>query len=428
MSSYGYLEKKIMIVGEKLNNNKLLMILRDAFILVFPLTIFGSIALVICNFPYLEKLIGDDYVNKLKDILNPASSVTMSVITIFICLGIGYYTSINKKINPIYGALISLTSFLLLTPFTVVKEDKEVISYALSFKHLGVKGMFVGIIASFIAAYLYSYFTNKDWKIRMPKSVPDAVSNSFSSLIPAVLTLALFLAIRNIFLFTPWGNVHDFISKVIQIPLTNLGKGLIATLVAVFLTQIFWFFGLHGQIIINSVMDPIWRVLSLENYNAFRAGNELPNIVTKQFIDTFTVGLGGTGMTLIIVISMLIVMKSRQMREIGKLAAIPGIFNINEPCIFGLPIVLNPIILIPWVLAPVAATLFAYIAMYIGIVPPTTGVEIPWATPVIINGFLATNSIMGSLLQILQMIIVGLVWLPFLTVMDNRNYINEEKN
>src|SRR5690606_36105222 len=146
-------------------------------------------------------------------------------------------------------------------------------------------------------------------------------------------------------------NLHDFVYNVIQQPLTGLGSGLPATLIAVFFVQLLWFFGLHGQIIVNSVMDPIWNTLMLENQEAFKAGEELPHIVTKSFMEMYTVGMGGSGSTLIVVILMAFVMKSRQMKDVGRLALAPGIFNVNEPVIFGMPLVLNASIFIPWILA-----------------------------------------------------------------------------
>lgn len=255
----------------------------------------------------------------------------------------------------------------------------------------------------------------------MPSQVPPAVSRSFTALIPAVLTLSIFLALRGIFTFTPWGNMHDFVFQIVQALLTNLGRGLIPTLLSILAIQILWFFGLHGQVIVNSVVDPIWNTLSLENISAFTAGEALPNVVTKQFMETFTVSLGGTGMTLVVLLLILGFMKSKQLKQVGKLALPPGIFNVNEPTIFGLPIVLNPTIAIPWILAPMAATALAYFAMSTGIVPMTTGVAVPWTVPVFISGMLATNSIMGGVLQLAQMAVVALIWFPFLKALDKNN-------
>lgn len=428
MNLFEKIEEPIMMIGEKLNNNKVLRILRDAFMLAFPLTIFGSIMLIIANFPYLDKLLGAEGVTALQNALNPASTATMSIATIFICLGIGYYYSKEEEVDPIFGAAIALTSFLLLTPFEApIGDTGEMLGGVLNIDRLGAKGMFVGMFGSFFSAWLYAKFVKKNFIIKMPPSVPTAVSKSFAALIPAFLTLTIFLLIRIGFSFTSWGNVHDFIYEIIQTPLTNLGKGLVATIIAIFAIQVLWFFGLHGQIIVNSVIDPIWNTLSLENLAAFQSGQELPNIITKQFIETFTVSLGGTGMTLIVLIIILAFMKSRQLKEVGKLALPAGVFNVNEPVIFGLPIVLNPMFVIPWIVAPILATIVAYFAMAIGIVPLTTGVAVPWTTPVFISGTLATNSIMGGVLQLVQMLIVAIVWFPFLKALDKRNVIEEKK-
>lgn len=426
MNFMSSLESKIMVVGEKLNNNRVLKVLRDAFMLVFPMTIFGSIMLIIANFPYLNVMIGDEAVATLQELLGPASTCTMSIATVFVTMGIGYYMSKELEVDGIYGAAIALTAFFLLTPAVApIDESGQMLNNVFNIDRLGAKGMFVGMICGFISAYLYAWVTHKNWTIKMPPQVPPAVAKSFSALIPAFLTLLLFLVLRIVFTFTPWGNVHDFIYNVIQSPLTNLGKGLAATIIAILACQFLWFFGLHGQIIVNSVMDPIWNTLTLENLSAFQAGQAVPNLVTKQFVEIFTVGLGGTGMTLAVVLTMLFLMKSRQLREVGKLAAPAGIFNVNEPVIFGLPIVLNPMVLIPWVLAPIVSLLFAYFMMATGLCPYTTGVTVPWTTPVLLSGFLATNSIMGSVVQLGQMAIVFVIWFPFLKALDRNNLRDE---
>ena len=201
-------------------------------------------------------------------------------------------------------------------------------------------------------------------------------------------------------------------------------NNVIDELIAVFLVQILWFFGLHGQVIVNSVMDPIWLSTAQDNYAAFTDGaSELPHIVTKPFMETYTVGMGGSGSTLIVVVLMAFFMKSRQMKDVGRLALGPGIFNVNEPAIFGLPIVLNAAIFIPWVLAPMVTTAFNYIMISTGIFPMTIGAIIPWTIPFFINGALATNSIMGGVLQLISMGIIGLIWYPFLKLVDKQNLL-----
>lgn len=412
----------LMKLGEKFAQNKTLQILRDAFMLAFPLTIFGSITLVIANFPFLDKILGEQGAATLNALLGPASTATMSIATVFTVLGIGYYFSKDRKCDPIFGAAISLAAFIMITPMEVehVLEDGTavMVGSVLAIDRLGARGMFVGMLAAFLAAFLYCWITKKNWTIKMPASVPPAVSKSFSALIPACLTLTVFLAVRIGFTFTPWGNIHDFIYELVQAPLTSLGSSLIATLLAIFSIQILWFFGLHGQIIVNSVLDPIWNTLTMENLMAFQAGEALPNIVTKQFIEIFTVGIGGSGMTLAAVIILAFFCRSRQLKQMGRLALPAACFNINEPIIFGLPIVLNPTILIPWILAPVINVCIVYFAMATGLVPLTTGVTVPWTTPIFLSGMLATNSWQGGVIQLVELAVVFVCWLPFLKALD----------
>lgn len=259
----------------------------------------------------------------------------------------------------------------------------------------------------------------------MPEGVPEGVSKSFSSLIPITFTLTIFLLIRILFSFTTFETVQNFIFTVIQKPLTSLGSGLAATIIAVLIIQLFWFFGLHGQIIVNSIMDPIWMTLSLENLEAFNAGLERPNIVNNQFIDTFIVGMGGTGMTMAVILGIFFITKSKQLRQLGKLGGAPSIFNVNEPIIFGLPIVMNPFIIIPWLLSPVIVTIVTYFSMATGLVPVSTGVHVPWTTPIFIGGMLVTNSIAGGILQLVNLAIVVLIWIPFLAILDKQYFRSE---
>ncbi|MFE0442210.1 PTS cellobiose transporter subunit IIC [Aerococcus sp. NPDC058936] len=401
----------------KLGNNRYLTVLRDAFMLAFPLTMFGSIVVVFNNLPFFP----DELKGTLGTLLGNGQNATMSIMTIFVAFGIGYYLTKSYDEDGVFGGVVALASFLILTPFNFLTAEGVEVAGALTSDRLGAKGMFIGMLAAFLATEIYVRITKKGIKITMPEGVPDAVSRSFSSLIPAISTLTVFLLINAAVVGLFNTNLHDVIYTFIQQPLTGLGSSLPATLLALFLTQILWFFGLHGQVIINSVLDPIWQTLSLENLAAYEAGQELPHIITKSFMDTFTVSLGGTGMTLMVVILMAFVMKSKQSKEIGKLGLGPGIFNVNEPVIFGLPIVLNASMVIPWVLTPLVVTVFNYFMMASGIFPATTGVVVPWTMPLFFSGMMATNSIMGGILQLIDVVIVGAIWFPFLKVQDKAN-------
>lgn len=407
---------KLLPVANKLASNRYLSILRDAFMLAFPLTMFGSIVVVICNLPFLN----DEMKALLNELLGSGQSATMSIMTVFVTFGIGYYLSKSYDVEGIFGGAISFASFLILTPFFVTSDSGETISNALSLDRLGAKGMFLGMIVSFIAAEIYSRTSRKGWQIKMPDSVPPAVAKSFAALIPAILTLSIFTAINAIVTVGLNTNLHDVIYNIIQVPLVGLGSSIWATLLAIFFIQFLWFFGLHGQILVNSVMDPVWNTLMFENLEAYKAGEHLPHIITKPFMEVFTVGLGGSGMTLAVVIIMAFFLRKKQYRDVGRLALGAGIFNVNEPVIFGLPIVLNATILIPWVIAPIIVTAFNYFVMAIGIVPAPTGVSVPWTVPIFFSGIIATNSLAGGLLQIVDFILVGFIWYPFLRMLDKQ--------
>ena len=414
------LGEKLMPIATKLGQNRYLLVLRDAFMLAFPLTMFGSIIVVLNHLPFFSP----ETQSTLNGLFSNGQNATMSILSVFVTFGIGYYLSKSYDVEAAFGGVVSLAAFLILTPFNILTENGEEIGGVLSLDRLGAKGMFIGMIAAFLAAEMYSRLTKKGFTIKMPEGVPPAVANSFSALIPAIGTLTVFNLVNAVVTNVFNTNLHDWIYNVIQAPLTGLGTSLGATLIAVFLVQILWFFGLHGQVIVNSVMDPIWLSTAQDNYAAFTDGaSDLPHIVTKPFMETYTVGMGGSGSTLIVVVLMAFFMKSRQMKDIGRLALGPGILNVNEPAIFGLPIVLNAAIFIPWVLAPMVTTAFNYIMISTGIFPMTIGAIIPWTIPFFINGSLATNSIMGGVLQLISMGIIGLIWYPFLKLVDKQNLL-----
>ncbi|MCI7678545.1 MAG: PTS cellobiose transporter subunit IIC [Streptococcus orisratti] len=407
---------KLLSLANVLGSNRYLGVLRDAFMLAFPITMFGSIIVVINNLPFFS----DNLKGTLYDLLGNGQLATMSIMTVFVVFGIGYYLSKSYNVEGVFGGAVALSSFLLLTPFHTQTDGGETVSNVLSLDRLGAKGMFLGMITAFIAAELYSRFSNKGWQIKMPETVPPAVAKSFAALIPGTLTLSIFLGINAIVTGVFNVNLHDVIYQVIQKPLVGLGSSLGATLIALFFVQLLWFFGLHGQILVNSVMDPIWNTLNLENLEAYNAGKEVPHIISKAFMETFTVGLGGSGMTLAVIIIMAFVLKKKMYRDVGRLALGAGIFNVNEPVIFGLPIVMNATILIPWLIAPLIVTTLNYSVMALGIVPAPTGVSVPWTVPVFFSGMMATNSIMGGILQLIDVLLVGIIWYPFLLVLDRQ--------
>lgn len=194
-------------------------------------------------------------------------------------------------------------------------------------------------------------------------------------------------------------------------------------IIAYLFLHFFWFFGINGSSVVGAVFNPVLRALSIENLNAFKDGHEIPNIITGQFQDMFAT-FGGGGSTLSLILIMILVCKSQRVKKLSQLSLVPGIFGINEPIIFGLPIVLNPIILIPFALVPTINIIIAYFCMDLGLVAYTNGIQLPWTTPPIISGFLVSGW-QASVLQGLLILLGMAVYYPFIKVLDTQ-YLKEE--
>jgi len=425
------IEEKLMPIAEKLATNRYLLAIRDGFMLAMPLLIIGAMSLLFAYLPitgydtFMAKLFGASWM----DFFMVPYHATMAIMTVFVILGISNSLSKHYKIEGMSTAVISLTGFLILTPFFTMftAEGSKIavkVGGVIPMEWISSKGLFVGMLSAILATEIVRFVINKGWVIKMPDGVPPTVAKSFSSLIPAAITIIIFNFVRLGFTFTSYETIHNFIFTVLQLPLTSLGDSLGATLVANFFIGLFWSFGISGGDVVQSVMSPIWIALSGDNLTAFQAGLALPHIITQQF-NSIYLWIGGGGATLGLCLLLLFKCKSQQCKKIGKLAILPGIFGINEPIIFGLPIVLNPIMLIPFILTPLILAVVTYICMSTGIVPRPNGVIIPWTTPPIIGGYLISG-IRGALLQAVELVISLFIYLPFITVVD-RTYCEQEK-
>ena len=418
------LSEKLMSFAGIIGKNIYLLSLRDAFMLSFPLTMFGSILLVVTNFPGFSEKAREG----LGALMGHSIESSMLLMSIFVSIGIGYYLYLYK--NPkrtqdaIYSGAVALVSFFIVTPFSVKLENGELMTGVIPTSLVGAQGLFVAIFVSIISTTIYGFLLNKNLTIKMPKDVPPAISKSFSAIIPGFLTLSVFMIINILFKHTKFESIHTFVYEFLQKPLVGLGTSFFATIIAATLVQFFWFFGVHGHLVVNPIMDTIWNVASLENLNAYNAGQPLPHIVTKQFMEMFSVSIRSMG-ALSALTAIFIVSRIKQQREVAKLGFIPGIFNISEPTLFGLPVILNPILAIPWILGSPITISIAYFATKIGIMPRTTGVAVPWTMPLGISGTLATNSIMGGVVQIVGFVVMVLLWIPF--ILYSQKQYEEEK-
>ena len=426
------LEKFLMPVANTLSKNKVLCAIRDGFLITVPITIVCSIFLLISNFPiqgfldFMTSIFGpswDSYCGRVV-------TVGFDCIALLSVLSIGYCYAREKGIDNRIGAgVTALVCFLIITPQSMSKTV-EGLADAVSisgygFKFFGTQGMFLAMLVGILAVEIFAFAVKKKLVIKLPDGVPPAVMDSFASLIPAGIAMIVFFVAGIIFSMTPYEYAHYFIYQVLQQPLVGLGKLAGFEVIYQFLSTLLWFFGINGPAVTNTVFSPIHKVLTVENYEAAQAGLEMVNIFTSGFSDFFC-NFGGGGSTLGLVFLMAFVAKSNRMKTLGRLSLPAGIFGINEPIIFGLPVVLNPIIAIPFNLCPVINTIIGYLATVTGIMPITLGVQLPWTCPAIFSGFLVTGSIMGSVVQIVQIVLNVVIYYPFFKVMDDK-YLAEEK-
>ncbi|WP_312974739.1 PTS sugar transporter subunit IIC [Atlantibacter sp.] len=418
------MERKILPLAMKIEGNDYLSAIKDGFIRIMPFLIIGSFFLLIANLPlpgYNEFII-HIFGNKLIGRLNYVLDATYSIMALLVVVSTSVSLAKRWQLNEISCALISLVSFLIVTPFRAPVENGVIVD-VIPVSALGAQGLFLSLIVTLIAVRLYRLLNHPRLTIQMPASVPPAVANSFSSLIPSLIIVVMFWLARLLFEITPFGTAQEMIFKVLQAPMMELGNTLPSQMIAEFFVSFFWFFGLHGDSIVTAIMGPIWRSLTLENMQAMKQGFPPVNIITQQFRDVFLI-CGGTGFTLAMLLVMLFKAKSKRMREIAKLASPAAIFNINEPIIFGVPIALNPVLFIPFIIVPVILCVITYSAMSFGLLPLTSGLEIPWTTPIFISGFLICGW-KGMLFQAINLAVAMAVYYPFVMALD-RQYLREE--
>lgn len=409
------MENFIEIAG-RIGAQRHLVAIRDGFVAIMPLIIVGSIAILINNFPPLGNFEFVEWMNGIfgdgnwQTVGGSIWNGTFAVLGLLIAFSIAYNLAKSYDIDGLSAGLISAAAYIMLVP--------ETPDWGLNFAWLGAQGLFIAIILGLVLTELFRVLVNSKFTIKMPEGVPDGVARSFTALIPASIILIIvgfFQAMISVFAEV---SVFEIIFNVIQEPLQGLGDTLPAAMIISFLNHLLWFFGLHGTNILGSVIEPIYLPLIEENLNLFMSGVsafDVPNLVTKPFLDSF-VFMGGSGTTIALIIAILIVVrqeKNHPYREVAKLSAPAGLFNINEPVIFGLPIVLNPVMLIPFIFIPVLLTVISYVALATGIVPKTVAI-LPWTTPPILSGYLVTGgSWRGVGLQIVNIGVAVLLYIPF---------------
>ncbi|SDC31503.1 PTS system, cellobiose-specific IIC component [Pelagirhabdus alkalitolerans] len=418
MSNTGF-QQKLQKVAGKISSNRYLKAVSDGLMSVVAVLIIGAFSTL------LSEMAIEPYQNfitniGIKGLLEIPAQYTTEMVALYAVFFIAFKLAGSFEKEGSSAGLIALMSFLVLTPTTMLEEDP-----VLPFQFLGAQGLFVAIIVGLVSARLYVLIVNKGLTIKMPAGVPPTVSKTFIGLVPAIIIVIFFTIISFLFTFTPFGNMHEFVYSFIQAPMQNLGGGFWSLIAFTLVVHGLWLLGIHGMLVVLPIYLSIWMPLGVENLDALAAGEELPNIVNTGFAHVFMM-LGGSGATLGLAIIMAFLARSKRYKTLGKIALPGSFFGINEPLLFGLPIVLNPYLAVPFVVAPLVSVTIPYFLMSTGIIARTAGAHLPLGTPTFFNA-VVQGGVVLLIVQIIMIIVTGLIYYPFFRVLD-KQALEQEKS
>lgn len=436
-----FLQKALLKPMSKVAQYRIVRAVMAAGMASIPFTIVGSMVLVLnilpTVFPALTGFFNNTFF-KFSDLYMIANTATMGILATYFSLAIGYeltriaQTEDKLKVAPLNGAFLSLFAFFLCLPELVMKGGKMVLLNSITkdekvingfrmtgtIDRLGTSGIFTAIIMAALAVWLYTFCVKHNWTIKMPDAVPEGVSRSFTALIPSFVIAFVVLAINGCLVLA-----GTDIFKLVAIPfgfVTQITNTWLGIMVIEFLIHALWIVGIHGANIISSLVTPIF----LANMAANANGANIP--FAGEFNNSFAI-LGGSGATLGLCIFIALMARSEQLKVLGRASIVPAFFNINEPLIFGLPIVYNPYLAIPFFLAPMATASLAYFSINFHIIRPIIA-QAPWPSPVGVGAFISTVDWKASVLAVICVIVAFLIYLPFIKMYDSKLARDEHAN
>ena len=390
--------------------------IRKGIISTLPLTIVGSFFTILSNMPIPAVA---HFLAPYQEILDIPFRFTVGILSLYATFGIAYSLAQYYKLDPLTNGIIGAMAFLVATakPLHVLKPQGIVeAGRYLNIANLSASSLFAAIVTALVSVEIVHYFTKHNITIKMPDGVPPEVANSFAGLFPAAVVLILFWLVRHLLGF----NIATFLSSLLM-PLKGIlaGNSLGGGILTILFITIFWTLGIHGTAIMDPIIRPFWEMAIAKNMTEFQAGtnvHHLSTIFTEQFLQWF-VWIGGAGGTLALVILFLF-SKSNYLKELGRLALLPGLFNINEPVMFGAPIVLNPILAIPFIIAPIVTAVIAYFATISGLVPMMMA-RLPFSFPAPIAALMSTNwSWQALVLSLVNFMVDLVIYYPFFKVFE----------
>src|SRR5699024_1777476 len=400
--------------------------IKDGMMFIMPLSIVGSIFLLLAEFPYAP--VKNFFANiGWAPAMYQANNATMGIMAAVAAVTIPYTFAKNERLEPLSAGITGLVSFMLLLNWNIPVEGLEEGVVGIPTNWLGAEGVVAAIILGILVGYLYIFLLKRDIRIKMPESVPSGVANSFNALIPILLVATLSAIVFGVFdrLET---SFLDIIYTSLQVPLQGLSSSLGMAIILPLAIHFLWWFGIHGAVVVGSVTEPILRANLVDNAKLYQQGNlSIENgghILTVVNNNTF-MHPGGSGATLGLALFMAFFAKSEQFKTLGKLSIGPGIFNINEPLLFGTPIVMNPMMVIPFILIPLIVNVSSYLLIRWGVLPLLIGIEAPWTTPSIILGLIA-GGWSWALYSVVMIFISFLICFPFARRLDKEAYVKEQ--
>ena len=410
------MENVLAPLATKVGGNRILKAVSTAFNMIMPLIIIGAIFSLVSTLSIggYQAFLQSSGIGK---ILALVGKFTTDLMALYVAFAAGYAYVRNEGMNndAIPSGLLSVLAFFIMTPLTEVMIN-EVPTTDLSFDYLGSKGLFTALLVGLLVGFIYTFVTKKGWVIKMPDGVPPTVAKSFSALIPGFVITGIFLVINGIFNALTGATFSEWLYSVLAAPLSALSGSVITFLVLLFICQVFWFFGIHGGQVTIPFMMILFMQAGVENQAAFGTGQPMQNIVTVGFL--YFLMLGGAGNTMGLALDMLLFSKSKRYKSLGKLCILPSICNINEPVIFGMPIILNPVMAIPFLLVPQITAIITYFAMNLGLVSLPRIALGATGTPLILDGWMIAG-LSGIILEVILIALTAIIYYPFFRVQDH---------
>ncbi|MCD5161572.1 PTS sugar transporter subunit IIC [Enterococcus casseliflavus] len=416
-----FMEKRFIPVANKISSNRYLKSVSTGSMSLLGVIMLGAIFTVISSLswePYQNFL----SVTNIGTVMNYIPAYTIDLLGLYMAFSIAYCGAgiFGIKEQALGTGFISLVCFLLLTP---LNENPEARASFLSTNYLGARGVFVAIFVSLITIQLMKLFVEKNITIKMPDGVPEMVTKSFTSLIPAVVIASLFGIVKFGFSVTSYNSATDFVYTLLQEPLQRLTGSLTAFLILILISNLLWFFGIHGSMTVLPILMPIFLGYLADNSAAVAAGEAVPHAINFGLYDLAC--LGGSGATIGLVTDMFLFSKSKRYKSFSKIVFPSGLFGVNEPVVFGMPVMLNVMLLIPFLLTPLVITSLGYALISMGIITAPIGILGAGSLPPLIHG-IVQGSLSFGIYQLFAVAISMAIYYPFFKTLDNQA-VQEER-